>query len=124
MSDCNGCKYKGIEIVCKQCKDSATVPTAKVERADKNALETIPENKQIHKIFSVHVHSRTNKLADSEGRSIKSAIDGLVLAGLLPDDNPSFLPKIPGQTQEKKTGPEETIITITEIQPHIRRYPQ
>ena len=114
MSDCDGCKWRGFEKVCQQCKDRATVSTPNVERSVKHEPVGKGEDNKVHKAFRVSFHHRTNRLTDSDGRSIKAALDGLVLGGILPDDSPKFLPKIPGQTQEKKAGKEETVITITE----------
>ena len=65
------------------------------------------------KKFSIHVHSRTNRLSDPDGRSVKAAIDGLVLAGILPDDSSKFISEIT-QSQEAVKGNEETIIEIRE----------
>ena len=65
------------------------------------------------KKFSIHVHHRTNRLADPDGRSVKALIDGLVLAGILPDDSSKFISEIT-QSQEVVKGDEETIIEIRE----------
>ena len=60
---------------------------------------------------SLHVHHRRHRLADPDGISIKAAIDGLVLAGILPDDSSKFISEIT-QSQEVVKGNEETIIEI------------
>jgi hypothetical protein len=65
----------------------------------------------MHQKCSINVHSRTKRLADEDGRSIKAAVDGLREGGLLEDDNPECVTKV-SQTQEKTTGDEETIIDI------------
>ena len=65
----------------------------------------------MHKACSIHVHSRTKRLADADGRSCKSVIDGLVEAGILEDDNPKCVWKV-SQSQEQIKGDEETIIDL------------
>ncbi len=60
---------------------------------------------------SIHVHSRTKRLADTDGRSCKAVIDGLVKAGILTDDNPKFVSEV-SQSQEVTKDEEETIIDI------------
>lgn len=58
----------------------------------------------------IHVHHRTQRLADCDGRSAKACIDGLVEAGILQDDNPNIVTEV-SQSQEKSKT-EETIIDI------------
>ena len=60
----------------------------------------------------IHIHSRTHRLSDCDGRSFKAVIDSLVDIGVLPDDSAEFVKEV-RQTQEKYTGPEETEITLT-----------
>jgi len=62
----------------------------------------------------VHVHNRRYRLTDPGGISYKAAIDGIVYAGLLPDDSLKEISEIT-ESQEKIKAPEieETIITIT-----------
>lgn len=59
----------------------------------------------------IHVHSRTKRLADADGRSVKATIDGLTVGGILPDDSPRFVSQV-SHTQEAVKGSEETIIDI------------
>ena len=63
------------------------------------------------KKFCVHVHSKRKRLADQDGCSIKAVLDGIIQAGILPDDSAKFIQKI-SFTQEKSKD-EETIITFT-----------
>ncbi len=65
----------------------------------------------MHKKCRLHVHSRTKRLADEDGRSVKAAVDGLREAGLFEDDSPEFVSQV-SQSQELTTGDEETIIEI------------
>lgn len=66
----------------------------------------------MHKKCDIHILSRTHRLADEDGRSIKAALDGIREAGLLEDDSPEFVKKV-SQSQELTMGDEETIIEIT-----------
>lgn len=61
----------------------------------------------------INFHSRRYRLTDADGCSGKAALDGLVHAGLLPDDSAQYVEKV-SHTQEKIKKPalEETIITI------------
>ena len=45
---------------------------------------------------------------------MKATLDGIVNAGLIPDDSPSYV-KITGDFEKCKKGEEKTIITISEI---------
>ena len=72
----------------------------------------------MHQKCRVRVHSRTHRLADEDGRSIKAAVDGLRAAGLLEDDSPAFVSGI-SQSQEQTDGREETIIDILFDDPPI-----
>jgi hypothetical protein len=68
------------------------------------------ESKRLVKRASIHVHSKQKRLADPDGISAKAAIDGFVIAGLLPDDSAKFIKEV-SFTQEKSEE-DETIITI------------
>ena len=63
---------------------------------------------------SISIHSQRNRLTDSDGACSKYVIDSLVSAGILQDDSPEYVPCSPRKTQEKVTGLERTIITITD----------
>jgi hypothetical protein len=71
--------------------------------------------KAVHKRYRVHVHSKRRRRTDSDGVSIKSAIDGLVQGQLLGDDSPDWIPQTPTQSQEK-SDTEETILEVWEIE--------
>ena len=68
------------------------------------------ESTRLDKNCRIHVHHKTKRLADSDGRSVKACIDGLVLAGVLRDDSPEFVKEV-SQSQEKSKT-DETIIDI------------
>jgi Holliday junction resolvase RusA-like endonuclease len=75
--------------------------------------EQVGENEAtpLHRRYRVHVHSRRKRLADVDGLSIKAVLDGLVRAGVLPDDSAKFIKEI-SFTQEKAKQEEATIIDI------------
>lgn len=60
----------------------------------------------------IHFHSRTQRLADEDGRSCKAALDGLVIAGILPDDNAKFVKEITHSQEIAADGREETVIDL------------
>ena len=60
----------------------------------------------------IHVHSLRNRLADPDGISAKAAIDGIVLAGILPDDTSKQVAEVT-YSQAKTKGQEKTVITLT-----------
>lgn len=60
---------------------------------------------------NIHIHSVRKRLIDPDGCSGKAAIDGLVHAGVIPDDSADF---VSGVSYSQEKGPEErTTITIT-----------
>lgn len=61
----------------------------------------------------IHVHSVRKRLTDADGVSAKAAIDGLVHAGVLYDDDPSHVRQV--TFSQEQGEPEETIITITSV---------
>ncbi|MEN6423663.1 MAG: hypothetical protein ABFD76_17120 [Smithella sp.] len=63
-----------------------------------------------HRTCRIHIHHKRKRIADPDGISIKAAIDGLVLVGLLADDNAKIINQT-SQSQEKSKH-EETIIDI------------
>ena len=63
-----------------------------------------------HPPYDIAVHSVRKRLADIDGISAKAAIDGIVKAGILPDDSAKYIKSIT-YTQEKGE-PEKTIINI------------
>jgi len=59
----------------------------------------------------IHFHSLRHRLADSDGLSGKACLDGIVHAGLLPDDKTEYVTEV-RFSQEKTKGEEKTIIYI------------
>lgn len=62
----------------------------------------------------IHIHSIRKREVDADGISAKAAIDGLVLGGILQDDSPKYVKEV--SYSQEKGDPEETIITITEVE--------
>ena len=58
----------------------------------------------------IHIHSRRKRLCDADGISGKAVIDGLVHAGILPNDSPEFVKAV--SYSQEKADTEETIIEI------------
>ena len=70
----------------------------------------------MHKKCRIHIHSKTHKLADADGRSCKASLDGLRQAKVLEDDSPQFVKEVShSQEQISTSEQEETIIEITEV---------
>lgn len=104
-------REKGImEVV---FEDNSTVPAPDVEQDAVHGIMEQKENDETDTRISIHVHSVRKRLTDPDGISAKAAIDGLVLAGLLPDDSPKYIKEV--SYSQKKGFPEETIITLTSI---------
>jgi hypothetical protein len=61
----------------------------------------------------LHIHSRRHRLTDPDGISAKAAIDGLVLAGVLPDDSAQCVSQV--TFSQEKIGSQEIEETVIEI---------
>lgn len=59
----------------------------------------------------LHIHSYRKRLADPDGVSAKAVIDGIVKAGILPDDSAQFIEQV--SYSQEKAAEEKTVITIT-----------
>ena len=57
--------------------------------------------------FLCRVHSVRKRLTDIDGISVKAVIDGIVLAGVLPDDKAEFIEKIEFTQRKTKKGEAE-----------------
>jgi len=98
----------------KIIKNSIASASSHVERHARHAPLAKKKGARFDKTYRISIHSRTNRLADPDGRSIKAVLDALVTGKILPDDNAKFIKEIT-QSQEVVKGDEETIITITEL---------
>ena len=68
---------------------------------------------KVHPRYRVHIHHRSQRLADATGRSHKAAVDGIVLGGILPDDSPKCLAGISESYEKAECN--ETVIEVYEI---------
>lgn len=93
-------------------EDSLTVSLAHVEQTFRNEALEQEEIATLHPPVRIHIHSKRKRFVDADGISAKAAIDGLVHAGILPDDSASYVHEV-SYSQEKSTE-EETIIEIWE----------
>ena len=75
----------------------ATLAKGKGDKMDKRAC--------------IAVHSKRKRLADPDGISAKAVIDGLVLGGVLSDDNAKCVREVSFTQEVSKV--EETIITVS-----------
>lgn len=91
-------------------EDNTPVSAANLEQNSSDAPLATKEAQGQDPRVSIHVHSIRKRLTDADGISAKAAIDGLVLAGLLPDDSPKYVKQV--TYSQEKGDPEETIITI------------
>lgn len=98
----------------ERLKDRPTDKVANVESVIGNEPLAKGKSKKHHKKYNIHVHHRTNRTADPDGRSIKAVLDAIVNKGILPDDSAKFINQIT-QSQEVVKGGEETIIEIREV---------
>lgn len=91
-------------------ENNTTFPTAYME--PNIIYESVGQEKtdKADTRLSIHVHSIRKRLTDADGISAKAAIDGLVLAGLLPDDSPKYVKEV--TYSQEKGDPEKTIIEI------------
>lgn len=93
-------------------ENRTTISTTNLEPNTGNAHLGEEKIKRSDPPYDIHVHSIRKKPGDVDGISAKAAIDGLVKAGILPDDSPKWVQSILF-TQEK--GKEEK--TIIELKP-------
>ena len=91
-------------------ENNTTISLTDLEQNSSNAPLAKEKIKGLDTPCSIHIHSIRKRLADSDGISGKAVIDGIVHAGLLPDDSAKYIKEV-SFSQEK--GKEE--ITIIEI---------
>jgi len=94
-------------------KDSAAFPFTNLESGNSDAPLAEEKTSGSNPPYRIHFHSLRHRLADSDGISGKAALDGLVKAGIFPDDSAKYVKSVT-HSQEKTKGPEVTEITITE----------
>ena len=96
-------------------ENQTTISFADLESPARHAPLGAKEAQRLDPPCRLHIHSRRHRLTDPDGISAKAAIDGLVLAGVLPDDSAKCVSQVTF-SQEKITSEEieETVIEIVE----------
>jgi hypothetical protein len=84
--------------------------TSNVEQHTINVPKITDALKITDKGCSIHIHSIRKRLTDSDGICAKFAIDAIVLAGIIENDDPSIVKEV--SYSQEKGEPEQTIITI------------
>lgn len=109
---CKGCRWRGSERICHQCKNHARSPvsTSHVEPAVQHELEGKKQVCSFHTPCNITVHSKRKRLADPDGISFKAVIDGLRNSGILQDDSAAFVREV--RSSQEKFKVDETVITI------------
>jgi len=86
------------------------VPAADMEQVVSDAPLAEKKIKGFASPVRVNFHSVRKRLADVDGISGKAVLDGIVIAGLLPDDSTEYVTSV---TYSQEKGAEEmTIVTI------------
>lgn len=94
-------------------ENQITIPLTHLESSARNAPLGTKKASRLDTRRCIHIHSRRHRLTDPDGISAKAAIDGLVLAGILPDDSAKSVSQI--TFSQEKIGSEEIEETIIEI---------
>ena len=84
-----------------------------MESTVKNALPNTIESQFDNSSVCIHIHSVRNRPTDADNVSAKAAIDGIVKAGILRDDNFEIVKSVTHSQSKGKT--ERTFITISEV---------
>lgn len=88
-----------------------------MEQNTSNAPLGAKETPRFNSPVRIHFHSIRNRLCDIDGISGKAALDGIVHAGILPDDSAKFVKEVThSQSKTSKGAEEKTVITITELE--------
>lgn len=93
---------------------SASDSVADVERDSVQSATNEDADTAVGKRYCLHIHSKRSRLTDPDGVSAKAAIDGLVGAGLLPDDSPKYVAQVTFSQEKVAKSEEETVIEIYE----------
>lgn len=115
LDDCSPALKKRIEdaIRAETNGHRASLPPSYVEQDTCHAPLGAQEVTRLNPPVGVHVHSIRKRLADADGCSAKAVIDGIVRAGVIPDDDPANVKEV--TFSQEKGEPERTIITIKEV---------
>lgn len=114
LDDCDPkLKARIQQAIAKEAGGGSTNTTTNVEQAFGNEPMGKKACPRLNPPCRCHIHSIRKRLADSDGVSGKACIDGIVLAGILPDDSPQYIKEV--SYSQEQAGEESTIITIEEI---------
>ena len=94
-------------------ENQTPIPFTNLESPARHAPLGTQEAPRLDPPCSLHIHSRRHRLTDPDGISAKAAIDGLVLAGVLPDDSAKSVKEV--TFSQEKIGSEEMEETVIEI---------
>jgi hypothetical protein len=102
-------KARGIEVNLEN-HHRPSVQTADLESTSRHESVGKEARSGLDKKFRVRVHSRRARLADPDGVSAKAVIDGLVQAGVLPDDSAEFIEEI--RFTQETAKEDQTVIVL------------
>jgi len=107
-------KERIIDAIRKQdAGDRVAVSSGNMEPPSRNAPLGEEKVARLRPPVSIHLHSYRKRLCDADGASGKAVIDGLVLAGVIPNDDPANVKEV--TFSQEKGKEEKTIVTIKEI---------
>ena len=95
-----------------ESNNTPTLPTANVESNPCYAPVAEKDAKGFNSLVNIHVISYRKLKHDPDGVSVKAVLDGIVRAGILPDDSTEQVKSITFESRKSKE--EKTIIEITE----------
>jgi len=87
---------------------------ADLESTSGHAPLEAKEGQRFNSPVRITVVSYRSRLCDADGASAKAAIDGLVHAGILPDDSPKFVAEVCYRQVKVKNREEEKTLLIIE----------
>ena len=95
----------------KHHETDISIPPADLEPSVSNESLATQKAQGFDRPVSISIHSKRNRLTDSDGACAKYLIDAITDAGLLRDDSPQEVKEV-SHSQEKTKGPEITEVTI------------
>ena len=96
-------------------RNKPAVPATNVEPNTCNGVEGKKKVARLHGLYDVEIISYISRLRDPDGTSAKYAIDSIVSAGILQDDNAKFIREIKHRQVKIKKGAEKTQIIFTAV---------
>jgi len=89
----------------------AGLSAANVEPDNEPGLPTKAALKEAIKGSRLRVHSECPRLGDVDGRSVKFALDGFILGGIIEDDGPAYIESV--LFTQEKAKKHKTTLTFT-----------